>query len=199
MKQNIKSISFKKPCHENWDSMTNILNGKFCDNCQKSVIDFSGLSNKQILTIISDQHQLCGKFENSQLINFNQYLLEENVNRFSWKKLGFATAIVGFMPFLKVEAQVKSLPELHHVKSNRIESKSDTTSKQSKKISEIRGLSYTAKDIQIDTNLSTPNITNINLQDQTITASIGGLVVRRSLFYSMLYAIKQPFNTIFGH
>jgi|LakMenE18May11ns_1017448.scaffolds.fasta_scaffold8140574_1 hypothetical protein len=42
-----KHIEIKKPCPENWETMKIGLNSRFCDNCQKNVIDFTNEAVKK--------------------------------------------------------------------------------------------------------------------------------------------------------
>lgn len=44
-----KHISIPKPCPEKWDSFPRTLNRGFCKSCDKVVVDFTGMSNEQIL------------------------------------------------------------------------------------------------------------------------------------------------------
>ncbi|NMH28796.1 carboxypeptidase-like regulatory domain-containing protein [Flavobacterium silvaticum] len=66
MKQNI-ILSIAQPCHENWNKMTALEKGRFCDSCQKKVFDFTSDSDRQILERIKNQENLCGRFLPSQL------------------------------------------------------------------------------------------------------------------------------------
>lgn len=62
------SIYIPKPCHEDWNKMTAIQQGKFCSACSKQVIDFSLMSDNQVLNVISNQSgKLCGRFDADQL------------------------------------------------------------------------------------------------------------------------------------
>lgn len=57
------------PCHENWDAMTPQSGGRHCDECDKTVIDFTGLTNDEISTYLT-QHageKICGRFSSDQL------------------------------------------------------------------------------------------------------------------------------------
>lgn len=56
------------PCHEDWNQMTPQQQGRFCSSCQKTVIDFSVLSDNQVLNIMSKATgNVCGRFQNDQL------------------------------------------------------------------------------------------------------------------------------------
>ena len=61
-------ISIPTPCHESWDEMTSIDKGRFCQSCQKTVTDFSGMSDQQIISYLKNrQGEVCGRFQVQQL------------------------------------------------------------------------------------------------------------------------------------
>jgi hypothetical protein len=62
------SIYIPKPCHEDWNKMTPMQQGKFCSSCNKQVVDFSLMSDNQVLNYLA-QHsgKLCGRFDAEQL------------------------------------------------------------------------------------------------------------------------------------
>ncbi len=62
------SLYIPKPCHEDWNKMTPTQQGKFCGSCSKQVIDFSLMSDNQVLNFLSQQSgKLCGRFDAEQL------------------------------------------------------------------------------------------------------------------------------------
>jgi len=62
-------ISIPKPCHENWDAMHPREQGRHCDACDKTVIDFTGKSEKEIGEYFAEHTgtRICGHFRISQL------------------------------------------------------------------------------------------------------------------------------------
>jgi hypothetical protein len=63
--------------------MTPTEQGRFCGSCQKTVVDFSGMTDKEVFDYInkSSQHA-CGRFSNNQL---NKYLKPATTKkRFTW-------------------------------------------------------------------------------------------------------------------
>ena len=62
-------INIPKPCSENWEGMTPVDKGRFCASCQKTVIDFTLMSDVQIVDIIkkTTANELCGHLDASQL------------------------------------------------------------------------------------------------------------------------------------
>lgn len=43
------------PCHENWNDMTPLDQGRFCSSCQKAVVDFTGLSDAQLIAFLKNR------------------------------------------------------------------------------------------------------------------------------------------------
>jgi len=62
------SLKIENPCNENWLGMTEAQQGRFCSSCSKNVVDFSILSDKEIIKMIEKSTgQLCGRFKRTQL------------------------------------------------------------------------------------------------------------------------------------
>src|SRR4051812_36779135 len=62
-------ISIPQPCHEDWSTMSPDNNGRHCNSCMKTVIDFSTMTDEQVKNFLinkKDEH-VCGRFNNSQL------------------------------------------------------------------------------------------------------------------------------------
>ena len=58
-----------KPCNENWDAMTPQSGGRHCDECDKTVKDFTVLTNDEISTYLTEHEgeKICGRFSSDQL------------------------------------------------------------------------------------------------------------------------------------
>jgi hypothetical protein len=61
-------LTIPKPCHEDWNSMTTEQKGRFCSSCQKTVIDFSNMSDRQVAEFFKKPPgNICGRLHNDQL------------------------------------------------------------------------------------------------------------------------------------
>lgn len=67
-KEKILELSIPEPCTENWDAMQPRGCGRFCDQCSKTVIDFSDASDEDIVRFFSGKPaHICGRFREDQL------------------------------------------------------------------------------------------------------------------------------------
>jgi len=79
MKKSIR-IRIPEPCHKDWQKMTQTQKGKFCGVCTKEVIDFTSKTDEDLVKIIADSKNTCGRFKKSQL---NRELTLERKSRLS--------------------------------------------------------------------------------------------------------------------
>jgi hypothetical protein len=63
MKPTTIKIKIGTPCHENWDKMLEEERGRFCLSCQKAVVDFSRMTNEEIITYFEQNadKKTCGR------------------------------------------------------------------------------------------------------------------------------------------
>lgn len=55
MNEDFKNVSIKNPCtKENWDLMTETVQGKLCSSCQKKVYYFTNGETSEIIQIIKN-------------------------------------------------------------------------------------------------------------------------------------------------
>lgn len=116
MNHSIQHISIPQPCTQTWVDMDIVDTGRFCQSCQKNVVDFTQLSNGEIIAILSASDKVCGRFNPVQLNSLNAGINIARTPRFSWKRLSLAAAaFIGFLSFSKVEANAKPAVEHHPV------------------------------------------------------------------------------------
>lgn len=62
-------LTIPEPCHENWQNMTPTDQGRFCNACAKEVIDFSMMTDTEVLNYFTalTHDKVCGRALPSQL------------------------------------------------------------------------------------------------------------------------------------
>jgi hypothetical protein len=102
------------PCSERWEQMAPEEQGRFCTACQKTVIDFSGMSDSEILRTLSTGHGAgtCGRFLPGQL---NRSLLPGPAHK--PRRLGWwQYLLAGLLLSSEVSAQPKTQTDSVHVR-----------------------------------------------------------------------------------
>jgi hypothetical protein len=61
-------LDINDPCSENWDEMTSTGCGRFCNSCQKQVVDFTKMDDQQLaLFFQKNTANVCGRLRQDQL------------------------------------------------------------------------------------------------------------------------------------
>ncbi len=97
-------LQIPEPCHENWEAMQAAEKGRFCLSCQKTVVDFSTMTDQQVLQYLQQtQSNTCGRFAPDQL---NRPLTPQAPQRKRfWAKLVFQFLFPAFVFTQKARAQ----------------------------------------------------------------------------------------------
>jgi hypothetical protein len=91
------NISVPTPCHEKWEDFTPATGGRHCSSCDKVVVDFSKMSDSDIIEFFKQRNMgACGRFRPDQL---RDYSLPQNEKRrrgwqHVWASLAGATLIM---------------------------------------------------------------------------------------------------------
>jgi hypothetical protein len=102
-----KAIQLHIPesCHENWQKMTPQEQGRFCNACSKVVVDFSVMSDKEILNYISTTNsKMCGRLDQHQL---NRDIVHPEFQKNNWKKYWLTIVASFVLSTSKLSAQIK--------------------------------------------------------------------------------------------
>ncbi len=96
-------LNIPEPCHENWDKMLQAEKGKFCNACQKNVIDFTTMNDAQLAAFFKkpSNGSVCGRFMQDQL----ERDIEIPKKRIPWVKYFFQFALPAFLASSKAAAQ----------------------------------------------------------------------------------------------
>lgn len=83
------SLSVDKPCLEKWDDFTPTSTGGFCRSCSKNVIDFTKMSDAEIIEYFkSKPANTCGRFSPEQLRTYSQITITTTNQGFKWIRTG---------------------------------------------------------------------------------------------------------------
>ena len=88
-----KKINIPKPCNQNWNSMVPNKNGRFCNSCSKTVVDFTKMDNLEIQNYLienSSKESVCGHFKFNQIEaenNIKYYNLRNRISRIKVKPI----------------------------------------------------------------------------------------------------------------
>jgi hypothetical protein len=69
MKMNI-TLSIPDPCAEKWENFTRTATGGFCSSCQSVVVDFSKMTDAEIVDFLSNKPRVCGRLRADQLRSY---------------------------------------------------------------------------------------------------------------------------------
>lgn len=154
-------ISIPKPCHENWESMTPVEKGRFCESCQQKVYDFTNSSDREIINILKSEKGACGRFRSDQLER-NLITYKENANFWKAATIAFLSAIG--LSSHKAIAQKTVKTEIHESDTIKTATKNDT-------IKSVQNDTITIKGVVKDKSYSLPlpgaMIKNLNSQNDT--------------------------------
>ena len=92
-------IQIPTPCHENWDEMIPNEKGNFCKVCNKTVIDFTNMSEQELIAYFENKKPgaTCGRLRADQLTK-EEVIPTNWVNSFHV----FVDKKINFQPFKRV-------------------------------------------------------------------------------------------------
>jgi len=105
-------LSIDVPCPAKWADMQPVAAGNYCSICTKVVIDFTELSDDEILSIVAENkaQQICGKFKSSQLNRALEIQDAAAQNGFSARAKGLLASL-----FLMAIPAISSAADMHDV------------------------------------------------------------------------------------
>lgn len=90
-------------CNENWNKMTPNDNGRFCDTCKLTVVDFTKMSDDQIKNHLLNNGHVCGRFDCTQVDTSHEStieLLNKKAKKIKFKPLRWLAFLLLLIPVL---------------------------------------------------------------------------------------------------
>lgn len=95
------TIDIPSPCSEDWNNMKEVPGGRHCESCSRNLVDFSALSDTQIISLLTSGKKICGVFTEDQL--HKTYTIP--AKPIPWLKYFFAVTIPAMLWSVKSTAQ----------------------------------------------------------------------------------------------
>jgi len=188
-------LHIPSPCHEEWADMKPVDDGRFCLSCQKSVVDFTLMSDAEIINFFKKPStgSVCGRFQGDQL-NRDIQLPRKSL---PWIKYFFQFTLPAFLISMKADAQ-KGKPQIitEIVKDNQVLGKIAATAleEQSSDTVAINGRIEEEKGIPIAGAHITVKGTN-----RGAASGVGGnfsIKIRKDTFPVVLIASSVGFQSV---
>jgi hypothetical protein len=101
-------LTIPSQCHENWHAMKAAEQGRYCMACCKTVIDFTNMSDREILQhITKNPGNLCGRLHTDQL---NRSMVLQKERNLPWLRYFFQFTLPALFISLKAQAQDAKKP-----------------------------------------------------------------------------------------
>jgi len=125
MKKKSFQLKIEEPCHENWNAMTNSEQGRFCQSCEKEVIDFTHLSDRAIAqTFKKAKGNVCGRFHDFQL---NRPIAHEPTIYQNTKLKAIGLMFSGLLMSSQLAGQTTSNSQIQTEQTDNLSSKAQST------------------------------------------------------------------------
>lgn len=100
-------INVTEPCHEDWNIMSPVEQGRYCGSCQKQVVDFTTKSYEEIISFFNNYNgSSCGRFANEQLNRPIQAIELKPASRF----IKYAASLLMPAALFSVKANAQTTP-----------------------------------------------------------------------------------------
>jgi hypothetical protein len=164
-------LSIPQPCSQNWDEMSITDKGRFCDSCNKTVIDFTNYSDQQLADFFKrSKAHTCGKFRNDQLEK-PLYTLQSSQNRSLPQLLVSAALAIGAINNANASGKQKDHTAIHAVWNTEKEGEKNNSTTGGDSAQVVSG-----RIIDRDTRLEVPGATVIVEGGRmAVTADVNGV------------------------
>ncbi|MGE8378088.1 MAG: hypothetical protein ACN6PN_07045 [Sphingobacterium sp.] len=115
-------LQVKESCTADWGKMTAQEQGRFCGKCEKVVVDFSEMSDQEIVDQIKKSSKgLCGRFYEDQLLrelDASVSFAKNPLWRNRWSGIAASLTLIGSLSFPMAQAQTATTAQGITVQSN---------------------------------------------------------------------------------
>ena len=94
-------IKIPNLCNEDWNKMTPNDNGRFCDTCKLTVVDFTKMGDDQIKNYLLNNGHVCGRFDCTQVDTSHESTLEllnKKAKKIKFKPLRWLVLLLLLIP-----------------------------------------------------------------------------------------------------
>ncbi|MBL6448512.1 carboxypeptidase-like regulatory domain-containing protein [Fulvivirga sp. 29W222] len=92
------SLTVSQPCSEKWNNFTPTSTGGFCVSCSKNVIDFTKMSDAEIMSYFKNTSgNTCGRFRKDQLKTYKHQTPTNSRSGIKWLQTGLLSAALVFI------------------------------------------------------------------------------------------------------
>lgn len=108
-------ISIPLPCSEDWNKMTPQEQGRFCDSCQKCVVDLTNFSDAELYQYLLENKgkKACGRFRPEQLNRPIQIPPQPHSQLYKWMIAAGLALVLTSAPEMKTFARVPFVTAVH--------------------------------------------------------------------------------------
>jgi hypothetical protein len=99
-------LNIPQPCSQNWEGMTTNEQGRFCNACTKTVVDFTTMSDNEVLNFFKNKalENVCGRLATDQIDRFIEHTQTPKKAKFWYISYFVAMLLILFKPW-KAAAQ----------------------------------------------------------------------------------------------
>ncbi len=118
-------INIPQPCHEDWTQMTSQQQGRFCDSCQKCVVDFTNYTDTELHRFLQEHQgeKVCGRFKNTQLNRAINIPPQPHSTIYKWIVAAGLALVISAVPnsptFAQAPVQQEQLHEVPFVQNKK--------------------------------------------------------------------------------
>ncbi|WP_052731083.1 hypothetical protein [Spirosoma radiotolerans] len=131
------TVQIPLPCPERWDDMQPTQQGRFCASCQKTVVDYTALSDQELVRRLSRSSEVgCGRFRDDQL---NRPLVPSTVGTAqAWRRwIGLLTmSLLGWQTAKAQLSQSSNSAHAASARSTSVQTDSSTIPGPSQKVTD---------------------------------------------------------------